>query len=465
MLRFHLNANGKLKRARLAAPAPAVVAAVLVLSGAFASCLAFAAHPQAQETKPAEQVPDAPSSVRPAPSQFPAGTKPAPVNPPRQAPDDAPVTPPDRQAPPADAAQQQSNSTQANQPSSQITTAPPGRKKDPAAEDTGREPFQLVVDVNLVTVPVTIKDRDNHLVDGLLRKDFVLYEDGARQNIKFFTSDPFPLAAAVVIDDNISASAMKKINQTLPSITAAFSQYDEVALYTYGDNVHSMTDFGAAGDQLTASLRRLKLSGHTGGVPVTSGPLASGPTVNGHPLDPGTPHVITPTKESHVLNDALLRAAMDLSKREKARRRMIFLVSDGKEEGSEASYRDVLKVLLSYDIAVYAIGVDSAAIPGYDKLSQVHIPDMGFGNILPKYVSATGGQYFPEFTRDAIEQTYARVTEIARNQYTLGYTTRITPAGTYRTIEVRVLRPDLKVIARDGYYPLPPKRLTPQTPQ
>ena len=319
----------------------------------------------------------------------------------------------------------------------------------------------MVVNVNLVAVPVTVKDGDNRLVDGLLRKDFVLYEDGVRQPIKFFTSDPFPLSAAVVIDDNISASSMKKINHTFPSIAAAFSQYDEVAVYTYGDNVHSVADFTAAGEQITAALRRLKLSGHQGGVPVTSGPMHSGPSINGHPLDPSTPHVITPAKESHVMNDAILRAAMELSKREKARRRIIFLISDGKEEGSDASYRDVLKVLLSYDIGVYAIGVDSAAIPGYNKLSQLHVPDMGYGNLLPKYVSATGGEYFAEFTRDAIERTYARLTEIARNQYTLGYTTRLTPANTYRTIEVRVLRPNVKVVARDGYYPLPPKRTSP----
>lgn len=401
-----------------------------------------------------QNVPDAPSAVKPPSSQFPAGTKPASANPPRQAPDEAPANIPEKASP-------SEQPQPSGQLSSKITTAPPGHAKDPAAEDTGREPFQVVVNVNLVTVPVTVKDRDNRLVDGLLRKDFILYEDGVRQNIKFFTSDPFPLSAAVLIDSNISASAMKKINQTLPSISGAFSQFDEVAVYTYGDNVHNVADFAAAGEEIATALRRLKLSGHTGGVPVTSGPLQSGPSVNGHPLDPSTPHVVTPTKESHVMNDALLRAAMELSKREKARRKIIFLISDGKEDGSEASYRDVLKILLSYDIAVYAIGVDSAAIPGYDKLSQVHIPDMGYGNLLPKYVSATGGEYFAEFTRDAIERTYARLTEIARNQYTIGYTTRFTAANPYRTIEVRVLRPDVKVIARDGYYPLPPRRSNP----
>ena len=407
-----------------------------------------APQPQNQPSNAQQQPPDAPSATR-SPSQFPPGTKPAPANGPREP--EPPVNPP-----------QPATDSHQDQPPAQITTAPPTRKKDPAAEDTGRESFSVVVNVNLVTVPVTVKDRDNRLVDGLLRKDFVLYEDGVRQNLKTFTSDPFPLSAAVVIDDNIASSAMKKINETLPMMAGAFSQFDEVAVYTYGDNVHTLSDFTAAGDRIAETLRRRKLQGRTGGVPDLGGPLqSSGPSYNGHPMDPGAPHVITPAREFHVMNDALLRAAQDLSKRDRARRKIIFLISDGKEDGSEASYRDVLKVLLSYDISVYAIGVDTAAIPVYDKLAQVRLPGEGYGNLLPKYVSATGGEYFAEFTRGAIEQTYAKLTETARNQYTLGYTTRTTPASTYRTIEVRVLRPDLKVVARDGYYPLPPRRTPP----
>ena len=78
------------------------------------------------------------------------------------------------------------------------------------------------------------------------------------------------------------------------------------------------------------------------------------------------------------------------------------------------------------------------------------------GNILPRYASATGGDVFSEGGRDAIEAAYQRVTLEARNQYTLGYNTRFTAAGTERTLEVRVHRPGLKVYAKQGYYPLPP---------
>jgi hypothetical protein len=105
--------------------------------------------------------------------------------------------------------------------------------------------------------------------------------------------------------------------------------------------------------------------------------------------------------------------------------------------------------------------VDTAAMPVYDKLNRVRMPGFGYGNILPRYVSDTAGQMFSEFDRQSIEQAYARITDVARNQYTLGYYTRTTAASAYRKIEVRVHRPNLSVYAKDGYYPLPPAAARP----
>jgi VWFA-related protein len=166
-----------------------------------------------------------------------------------------------------------------------------------------------------------------------------------------------------------------------------------------------------------------------------------------------------------VLNDAVLRAAIDLSKRPATRRKLIFIITDGREYGSEASYQDVLRVLLSNGILVYGIGAESAAIPVYNKLSKLHLPKLGYSNILPKYANATGGEIFNEFSQSAIEQTYARAMGDARNQYTLGYVTPATPSTSLREIEVRVGRPSCKtykdsscvdVFAKEGYYPAPP---------
>jgi VWFA-related protein len=159
------------------------------------------------------------------------------------------------------------------------------------------------------------------------------------------------------------------------------------------------------------------------------------------------------------MNDAILLAAHDLSKRDRARRKIIFIISDGREQGSTASYKDTLKVLLTQNITVYAVGVEGAAIPVYDRLQRIHLPKtraaLGYSDILPKYVNATGGgTVYGELAQAEIERAYARAIGDARNQYTLGYAPKAGMGG-YRQIEVRVRRPDVKVYAKDGYYPLP----------
>jgi VWFA-related protein len=230
-----------------------------------------------------------------------------------------------------------------------------------------------------------------------------------------------------------------------------------------------MADFGAVGKRLDAVLNQLKTKhGENNGVPVTSGPLGpGGPMVNNIPVDRSTPTAISPAKQSRVLNDAVLAAAMDLGKRDKSRRKIIFIISDGREYRSDASYGDVLKVLLSNGIMVYGIGVEGSAIPGYKQLSRLHIPKFGYSDILPRYANANGGEILSEYSKQAIESAYQRAIGDARNQYTLGYTTAATPSSTYREIEVRVNRPGCKssdlrpcvlVFAKAGYYPLPVSR-------
>ena len=159
-----------------------------------------------------------------------------------------------------------------------------------------------------------------------------------------------------------------------------------------------------------------------------------------------------------MLNDAILMAAQNLARRPRENRKIIFVISDGQEFGSRASYSQVLKVLLTDEIAVYAIGVGNAAMPVYNKIEKARIPGFGYSNILPRYANATGGDVLDEVSKEAIESAYQRITMEARNQYTLGYNTAQKPSSSFREIEVRVKRPGLQVYAKHGYYPLPPQK-------
>jgi VWFA-related protein len=403
---------------------------------------------QAQDQQK-QNIPDAPSASRPFPNAPPQSSSPSDPGPP----------PPNQPPPTAGDSLPEPTYAPGVAPPFKVTTVPEG---GPPAERgaASDELFKITVNTNQVVVPVMVKDDSGRLVNGLLSRDFSVYEDGKKQTLNFFTTDPFALSAAVIFDVGMQDVAVQKANQTFSALEGAFSQFDEVSLYTYSTSVSKVTDFAAVGRKLTAALDNLKtVSGRSNGPPVTSGPLGpQGPTVNGVPIDQSSPRVITPAKESHVLNDAVVAAALDLSKRDRARRKVIFIISDGREYGSNASYRDTLKLLLSHGIMVYGVAVESSAIPGYGQLQKLHVPftgsRLGYSNILPRYANATGGEIFTGFSRDAIETTYAQALGDARNQYTLGYVTHATPSSTHREIDVHVARPGLKVTAKEGYYPV-----------
>jgi VWFA-related protein len=338
-----------------------------------------------------------------------------------------------------------------------VRTLPPGTSTKPG-QSAQEQLYTLHKIANFVQIPVTVKTKDGRAVEGLESTDFVVKENGTVQKLSFFTADPFALSVAIVLDLGMPDAAVQKINQTFPALVGAFAPYDEVAFYTYSSTVSEVTDFTAASQKLSALLNQMKTErGRNNGVPVMSGPLApNGPIINGVPVGSPTEPVYTPPKESHVLNDAVLRAAVDLRKRDRARRKIIFVISDGREFGSQASFRDVRKVLLSNEIEVIGVAVDSGALPIYDKIEHLHLPDRGYNDILPRYAVATGGAVYAELTRNTIENAYSRAMDEARNQYTLGYTPTAPKAPTavaYHSIEVLVDRPGLKVVAKDGYYP------------
>jgi VWFA-related protein len=415
-----------------------------------------------------EEIPDAPSATRPIPPPPPPSPRPgaqdtAPDNAP---PDESSSVPASKPVPSSSERPRDITDQPAEPPKMPpVVTVPQGSV--PRDLETHDDLYKISTSVNLVLVPVSVKDNNGRPVNGLLPKDFSVLESGQRQQLKFFTSDAFSLSAAVLFDLGMPDIGVKRVQETLPALQGAFSQFDEVSIYTYSSTVSQVADFGSVGQRLTAVLNQIKsYNGANNGPPVTSGPLGpQGPIINGRPIDSPVTPVSTPPRQARVINDAILQAARDLSKRDRTRRKIIFVISDGRERGSIASYADTLKVLLTQNIIVYAVGVDGAALPGYGKLQKIHLPNLGldkigfepigYGNILSKYTWATGGgTVYAESARAGIEQAYSRAIGDARNQYTLGYSPK-SGIGGYRQIEVRVRCPACKVNAKDGYYPLP----------
>jgi len=334
--------------------------------------------------------------------------------------------------------------------------------------NTGPEAIATIIRsyTNAVEVPVTVKDSKGHLVAGLTYRDFRIFENNQPQRIQTFSVDPYPLSVAFVIDQSLTEDTMAKVNDSLGSIQGALTPYDEVALFSYnGPYPKELTGFtGAQSKRLEAVLALSKATGREELVPVTGGALAGcSITANGDCVDPNLQvghsagsMEMNPTKEIHALNDAILRAATELSTRPPGHRRILYVVSDGKEYGSKATSKEVIKYLQSHQIAVYATLVGDSARWGEGYMSRFHLPFQMNDNVLPRYTQATGGSLDAEKGVNGIETSYQHIAEEARAQYDIVYYSHEPFIdGKYRSIDVRVDRPskEIEVTAKPGYYP------------
>jgi VWFA-related protein len=258
----------------------------------------------------------------------------------------------------------------------------------------------------------------------------------------------------------VTTDTLEKINDSLAALQGAFSPYDEVAVFTYNNGVTKQTDFTAAQSaRLGVILERSKGTGREANLS-GGGPLEQTTVINNMAVDPNTNHgvtgnmIATPPREYHTLLDAIFAAAQETSTAARGRRRVVYVVSDGKEYGSKVKEKELIKYLQTNKIEVYATLVGDSAIPGMGFLDHIHLPLSMRDDALPRIAAVTGGQVDPEFRPKGIETSFARLTEEVRTQYTVGYYTHASPFDErFRKIDVRVLRPDLTVIAEDGYYP------------
>jgi VWFA-related protein len=156
----------------------------------------------------------------------------------------------------------------------------------------------------------------------------------------------------------------------------------------------------------------------------------------------------------HTLNDAIMMAAQTVSKAPKGQRRLVYVISDGKEYGSTWKQKDVVKYLQANKIEVVATLVGDASVSGMGFVDTMHLPLMMRDNILPVYTKATGGEFYADYRTKEIEASFAKITEEARTQYTIWYNSQEPMVdGKFRKVTVIVERPHLQVIAKEGYYP------------
>jgi VWFA-related protein len=367
----------------------------------------------------------------------------------------------------SDAFQPDLDTTQQPKPpvdESKVQDTPP---ETPANSQDFIKENTLRIGVNTVEVPFTVKDNKGRLVAGLTWRDVHVYENNLRQKMTIFTVDPYPLSVAVVVDNSLPNDVMTRVNNALGALQGAFAPYDEVAVFTYNNGPKMITGFSGAGSpRVAAAIERSKSTGRDQIFYDTSGPMAHGIILNDgaesheNPLasgGPGSPQGLsqqTVPREVHTLNDAIMMAAQTVAKADKGRRRIVYVISDGKEYGSKWKKNDVIRYLQTNDIELEATLVGDSSVSGMGFVESIHLPLMMRDNILPVYTKATGGQFYADYRTKGIAASFLKLTDEARNQYTAWYnSSEPVLDGKYRKVEVRVLRPHLQVIAKEGYFP------------
>ena len=341
----------------------------------------------------------------------------------------------------------QSPAPQPGEPQQGSKAPAQGQNPAPSAQQPQQQPG-IRVQVNQVVVPVTVKDRSGNLVPDLNKNDFRIFEDNVEQRIAYFSADPVPLSLVLLIDNDLKRDDAREVKDSLDAMVAGLSANDEVYVGRFDQYFHEGKGFTSDQDKLLTQLKRTRLDEQPSAGP-SSSTITDSPSINGHSATSDAPRLpetamILKTQSSKALDDAVYAAAQLLKDRdpERRRRKIIILVSDGANNPkmNTNKYDTVIKELLRYDIAVYGVGVGSAFFNRrFERLA--------------KYAKDSGGDVYYGLKREDIEEFYSRVTEEARTQYTLAYTPTGTDRGTdYHSIEVRVRRPGLNILTREGYY-------------
>lgn len=334
-----------------------------------------------------------------------------------------------------------SGRSQAQQP------APPAGAGEKSAPPQNQKPPRLVVHAESVIVPVTVKDGSGRLVGDLQQAEFRVLCDGVEQRISNFSSDPVPLSAVVLVDNDLPDRVVGQVQKSLVAIAAGFGPADEVALVTYAQFPNTVADFSPNNDRLFTQLKRLELGSRI--TQTIIDPTTVEPSINGKPVPTATgmpPHGSKRSVSTDALNDAIFAAAGMLRERGRERRKIIFLISDGSDSHNAHSFDETQRALLAADVSVYSISI-TRSVPIGRSLLQHGAAE------LDKYATSTGGDTFFGAKQRDLERLYSDLTEQARNQYTLTFSPQdIHTDHDYHTIEIRVRRPGLKITARDGYY-------------
>src|SRR6202522_3300619 len=288
----------------------------------------------------------------------------------------------------------------------------------------GQQPLQ--VQTTIVNVFATVRDKHHGIISDLAKDDFKVFEDGVEQKVAFFSKEVnMPITLGLLIDTSASMDRMIGAEQDAASrfLREVMRPKDEAMVMTFDFDVDLLSDFTQDTSTLASAIRRARVNSVGGGGVVTPGTIPQGATG-------GTD-----------LYDAIYLACHDQLATEAGRKGVIILTA-AEDTGSKLRLQGAVEAAQRTDAVIHVLLiVDREATSGVG------------GSVARKMTEETGGRVIDVHNEASLEKAFDEISQELRSQYVLGYyPTNLKRDGTFRKLRVDVMRPDMKILARKGYY-------------
>jgi len=286
-------------------------------------------------------------------------------------------------------------------------------------------PGQIRVQINVVNLFATVRDKHKSVVTGLKQDDFEVYEDGQPQEISYFSAESnLPITLGILMDTSGSEYYMLSGEKEAGSrfLARVLRKGDLAMVMSFDTDVDLLADFTDDRGQLDRAIRKARIN-----VP-SAGSIGNNPGPVGSRQITGT-----------ALYDAIYLACNEKLNTE-AGRKAIVIVTDAQDEGSKIRLEEAIEAAQRTDTVIHILLVGD--------------PHFGVnGGVAHKITDETGGRTISVNSEKHLAEAFDQISEELRSQYTLGYyPTNSQRDGKFRKIKVETANHDLKVLARKGYY-------------
>lgn len=294
---------------------------------------------------------------------------------------------------------------------------------DPAVAITPRERPRankdaeplLRIDSSLVLIPVHVTNAIGASITGLPRESFHIYEDRVEQAISSFITEDAPVSVGFLFDT--SGSMRTKVKKSAEAAAAFFrtaNPEDEFFLIEFNDKARLMVPFTKDSEQVYQEIAHTRPFGRT------------------------------------TLMDAI-HLALGQMKAARHARKAIVIISDGGDNWSRHSEREVRNALIESDVQLYAMGIFDAELTEKQPAEERNGP-----KLLSELTELTGGRHYPVPNIEELPAISQRIGRELRSQYLLGYySANEARDGKYRHVSVKLTTANvrsLRTYYRRGYY-------------